>query len=130
MLTRSKVGITKPRITLSLSATISSLSPIPHTYRQALADPNKRNAMLLEFSALIKNKTWELVPRPPNSNVIYGKSIYMHKFKADGSLEHYKARLVARGFTQQPGVDYTENFSPVIKPTTVRTVFNIVVSRS
>lgn len=63
MLTRSKVGITKPRISLSLSATISSLSPIPHTYLQGLADPNKRNAMLLEFSALIKNKTWE--PPPP-----------------------------------------------------------------
>lgn len=129
MLTRAKAGITKPRIPFSLHTTTIA-SPIPTTYRQALQDPNWRNAMLMEFSALIKNKTWDLVPRPPHFNVISGKWLYRHKFNADGSLERYKARWVARGFTQQPGVDYTETFSPVIKPTTIRTVLSLALSRS
>lgn len=129
MLTRAKAGITKPRIPFSLHTTTIA-SPIPTNYRQALQAPNWRNAMLMEFSALIKNKIWDLVPRPPHSNVISGKWLYRHKFNADGSLERYKARWVARGFTQQPGVDYTETFSPVIKPTTIRTVLSLALSRS
>lgn len=86
--------------------------------------------MLLEFNALIKNKTWDLIPRPMCSNILSGKWLYRHKLTATGSLECYKARWVARGFTQQPGVDYSETFSPVIKPTTVRTVLSLALSRS
>jgi len=58
-----------------------------------------------EFSVLVHNNTWDLVPRPSQANVISGKWIFKHKFKADGSLERYKARWVLRGFTQRPGVD-------------------------
>ena len=42
--------------------------------------------------------------------------IQAKKFKADGSLERYKARLVLCGFTQRPGVDFAKTFSQVIKP--------------
>jgi hypothetical protein len=63
------------------------------------------------------------------ANVITGKWIFKHKLKADGSLDRYKARWVLWGFTQHPGVDYDETFSPVIKHDIVQTVLNLAISR-
>jgi hypothetical protein len=83
-----------------------------------------------EFAALITNNTWDLVPRPVGSNVVTGKWIFKHKFNFDDSLERYKARWVLHGFTQRPGVDYDETFSPVVKLAMVRTVLSLAVSRS
>jgi hypothetical protein len=62
------------------------LSPIPRTYRAALTDPNWRAAMEAEYSALLANSTWDLLPRPPHTNVVTSKWVFKHKFKADGSL--------------------------------------------
>lgn len=84
--------------------------------------------MQCEFDALQANGTWDLVPRPPGVNVVSGKWIYRHKLKPDGSLDQYKARWVLRGFTQWPGVDFGETFSPVVKPATVRTVLIIALA--
>ena len=69
------------------------------------------------------------MPRPPGSNIVTGKWIWTHKRRADGTLERYKARWVLRGFTQGPGVDYDETFSPVVKPATVRTVLSLALTR-
>jgi hypothetical protein len=82
-----------------------------------------------EYEALLSNNTWDLVPRPPGANVITGKWIFKHKLKADSSLDRYKARWVLRGFTQCPGVDYDETFSPIVKPATVQIVLTLAVSR-
>lgn len=83
-----------------------------------------------EHAALLKNHIWDLVPRLPRVNVVTGKWIFIkHKFHVDGSLERYKARWVLRGFTQRPGVDFDETFSPVVKPVTVRTVLSLALSR-
>jgi hypothetical protein len=71
-----------------------------------------------------------LVPRPPGSNVVTGKWIWTHKRRTDGTLERYKDRWVLRGFTQRPGVDYDETFSPVVKPATVRIVLSLALARS
>ena len=103
--------------------------PIPKTFRSALADLNWRAAMEEEHGALLQNHTWDLVPRPPRTNVVSGKWIFKHKLKTDGSLERYKAHWVLRGFTQRPGVDFDETFSPVVKPATVRTVLSLALSR-
>jgi histone deacetylase 1/2 len=106
------------------------LSPIPTSVREALADPNWRRAMEEEYEALLANQTWDLVPRPWGCNVVTGKWIWIIKRRANGTLEHYKARWVLRGVTQRPGVDYDETFSPVVKPATVRTVLSLALSRS
>jgi len=61
---------------------------------------------------------------------VSGKWVFKHKFKADGTLERYKTRWVLRGFTQRPGIDFDETFSPVVKAATVRTVVSLALSRS
>jgi hypothetical protein len=125
MRTRGKRGIRMPVVFQA-----ASLSPVPRTYRAALADLNWRAAMEAEYSVLLANNTWDLLPQPSHANVVTGKWVFKHKFKADGSLEHYKARWVLRGFTQRPGIDFAETFSPVVKPATVRTVLSLALSRS
>lgn len=73
-----------------------------------------------EIFALEQNQTWELVPKPRDVKPISCKWVYKVKTRPDGSIERYKARLVARGFSQQYGLDYDETFSPVAKISTVR----------
>lgn len=73
MTTRIQNGIFKPNLKYhNLSATtITCISPVPKNSINALNDPNWKYVMLDENNALIKNKTWELVPRPPNVNIIH-----------------------------------------------------------
>jgi len=85
--------------------------------------------MQAEYDALIANNTWTLVPRPPGVNLVTGKWIFRHKLHTDGSLDRYKARWVLRGFTQRPGIDYDETFSPVVKPATIRVVLSMALSQ-
>jgi hypothetical protein len=130
MVTRRAVGVTKSedRLQLSVATAPSPLSPVPTSVRSTLADTHWRRAME-EYEALLSNITWDLVPRPPGVNVITSKWIFEHKLKADGSLERYKACWVIWGFTQCPGVDYDETFSPVVKLATVRTMLTLAVSK-
>nr|GEW20170.1 retrovirus-related Pol polyprotein from transposon TNT 1-94 [Tanacetum cinerariifolium] len=127
MVTRYKVGIMKANPKYNFHVTISS--PIPKSPFHALRDHNWKQAMCDEYKALINNKTWVLVPCPPNVNIVRSMWLYKHKYNADGSLSWYKARLVANGRSQQQGIDYDETFSPVVKHATIRTVLSLAVSR-
>ena len=131
MRTRAKNNITKPKSKFTLLAqTVQARPQIPTTVNQALRDEKWRNAMGEEFNAQIRNRTFELVPPAPNQNVIATKWIFTLKYLPNGALDRYKARLVARGFTQQYGLDYSETFSPVVKSLTIRLVLQLAVSRS
>ena len=80
------------------------------------------------MDALIRNKTWILVPPTTDQNVIGNRWIYKIKKNADGSIERYKASLVAKGYSQEYGLDYRETFSSVVKPVTIHTVLSVAVS--
>ncbi|KAD5962053.1 hypothetical protein E3N88_13526 [Mikania micrantha] len=106
------------------------ISPLPKSTIAALQNPDWNKAMLDEFQALIDNKTWKLVPRMPNMNIVRSMWIFRHKLNSNGTLDRYKARLVCDGRSQQVGIDCGETFSPVVKPATIRTVLSLALSKS
>ncbi|GKA76472.1 retrovirus-related pol polyprotein from transposon RE1 [Tanacetum coccineum] len=134
MTTRSKAGIFKPKHKADLShvehnALCAALfaSRDPRGFKSAAKHAHWMEAMRKELAALHNNDTWTLVPRPENQNVVGSKWLFRTKFCSDGSIERHKARLVAQGFSQIPGLDYSHTFSPVVKATTVRVVLSLAV---
>ena len=76
----------------------------------------------------MENKTWELVALPSGKNVVGSKWVFKVKRNADGSIEKFKARLVAQGYSQAAGVDFQEVFSPVIRNTSMRSLLALANS--
>ena len=92
---------------------------IPNNVQEALADSRWKATMNEEMKSLQKNETWELVECPPGKKPVGCRWIYIVKYKAYGSIEQFKARLVAEGYTQTYEIDYTETFAPVAKINTI-----------
>ena len=68
--------------------------------QNAMSDPKWRVVVMEEMAALVGNKTWEIVPLPPNKKPVGCRWVFTIKHNADGSLKRYNARLVAQDFTQ------------------------------
>ncbi|CAI7741171.1 unnamed protein product [Closterium sp. NIES-54] len=75
-----------------------------------------------ELKSIEENGTWELVELPEGRKAITSKWLFKIKSDADGKIERYKSRLVAKGYQQKEKVEYKELFAPVVKPTTLRTL--------
>jgi hypothetical protein len=113
---------------VSLSQCCVSEIGEPTSFEDAKGNEEWENTMREGISALKKNATWDLVPLPAGVKPISCKWVYKVKRRSDGSVE--RARLVARGFSQQYGIDYDETFSPVAKMTTVRVLISLATSQS
>ena len=109
---------------------VSDVLAEPSTFKEASSVPEWQSAMSEELAALDRTGTWEIVPLPPHAVPITCKWVFKIKTKSDGSIERYKARLVARGFQQTQGRDYYETFAPVAHMTTVRTMIAVAASCS
>ena len=80
-----------------------------------------------EIAALHDNKTWTLTELPPDKSTIGGKWIFKKKLNKDGKVDRYKARYVAKGYSQVEGIDYNETFAPVVKYKSIRTLLALAV---
>ena len=93
---------------------------IPNTVEEALKNPEWRRAIK-------KNNTWDVVQRPKDKVLVGCKWVFTLKYKAD-EFEKYKARLVAKRYTQTYGIDYQEMFAPVAKTNTVRVLLSLAAN--
>ena len=82
-----------------------------------------------KYHALMSNGTWSLVPSSPCHNIVGCKWVFQIKRKPNGSMDRYKARFVAKDYNQKEGVDYSETYSTVIKPTTIRAILTLAPSK-
>ncbi|KAJ0445113.1 putative RNA-directed DNA polymerase [Helianthus annuus] len=111
---------------------LASLEPAveePSEFEEAKNNPEWVKAMKDEIDAMKRNETWVLVPKPAEVKPVTCKWVYKIKRKADGCVERFKARLVARGFSQQYRIDYEDTFSLVAKLATVRVIISIATSK-
>jgi len=127
MVTHSMNNIYKPKSLFMVTKHPLPLSLEPTSVTQAFNESHWRAAMSSELTALMRHDTWHLVPPPKDCNIIGCKWVFRVKRFADGSIDRFKARVVAKGFNQRPGLDYTQNFSPVVKPVTIRTILSVAV---
>ena len=94
----------------------------PKTVRDTLEDDDWCKAMEEEIKQIEKNKTWSLVPRLDNKNVIGTKWVFRNKLDENGEITRNKARLVCKGYAQEEGIDYGETFALVARMEGVRTL--------
>lgn len=82
-----------------------------------------------EYQSIIKNDVWYIVPRPKGKSVVSSKWLFKIKHNVDGSIEKYKARFVAHGFSQKEGIDYEETFAHVARYTSIRMIIAIATAK-
>jgi hypothetical protein len=97
----------------------------PVSFKEAAKEPHWVQSMKQEIDSIDKNKTWDLVDFFRHKKSIGVKWVYKTKLNEKGKIEKHKARLVTKGFSQQPGTDYGQNFAPVARLDTVRTLLAI-----
>lgn len=85
--------------------------------------------MKCEVRALISRGTWEIVKRPPGVKIVGSRWVYKAKWSHDKSEVKLKSRIVARGFSQEYGVNYFETYAPVVKNSSVRLLMAIAAKK-
>lgn len=129
MVTRTRNNIFKSNPRYGLASSLQ-FDIEPRTVSKALFNSHWREAMSAEFSALQKNGSWDVGPPSLSQNVVGCKWVFRIKRKPDGSIDKFKARFVAKGLHQRLGVNFSETFSPVVKPAIVCIILSLAVSHN
>lgn len=103
---------------------------IPKTYEEAKEIKVWMDAIDAEIEAMVRNHTWDVSDLPSGKRAVTSKWVFTIKYHSNGEIERYKARMVARGFTQTYGEDYTDTFAPVAKLHTVRVILSLATNLS
>ena len=102
----------------------------PNSVQEALGSPESPSwklAMKEEMESFSKNNVWTLVPAPAGAKIVGHKWVFKLKEEENGT-PLYRARLVAKGFSQSYGIDYFETYAPVVRRTTLRMLFAVSVN--
>eukprot|EP00253_Pinus_taeda_P018912 PITA_18912 len=83
------------------------------------------DAMVEEYSSIMTNDVWEVMPRPEDRSKVGSRWTYKIKYATDGSVEKYKNRFVAKGYAQKEGIDYEETIAPIVTYTSIRSVISL-----
>ena len=104
----------------------------PRTFQEALRDHNAPiwiRGMMEELTSHDENGTWRPAVLPDGRKALTARWVFKLKYDGEGSVNRFKARLVARGFQQKEGIDYEETFSPAVKSDSYRVLFAIAAAR-
>ena len=120
--------------TANTAVVTKAVSQDPKTFAEAVARSNGKSwkdSMELELASLKENSCWDLVPRPKDGRVIRSKWVF--KTKEEQTVRGHlgvrlKSRVVACGYGQVEGVDYTETYAPVVKMTSIRVIVSVTVT--
>ena len=99
----------------------------PSSYEEAASPQVWREVMMEEYSSIMKNAVWEIVLRPEGKSIVTSRWLYKINHVADGNIKKFKARFVARGFSQVEGVNYEDTFAPVARYTSIHSIISIAV---
>ena len=103
---------------------------IPPSHAEASQVREWKAVMDNEVEALVSQGTWTLVPRPADANIVTCKWVFTIKYHPDGTIAHHNAHLVALGFTQAYGINYTKTFSPVARLNSVRVLLSLAINQA
>jgi hypothetical protein len=119
----------RPKIFSSYATYMTKLlEEEPTTFEEVVQKGQWKEAMKEEHQSIMKNEVWEIVPRPKEKSVVTSKCVYNIKHAAYGSVDKYKARFVARGFSQKEGEYYDETFALVARYTSIRAIISLAAS--
>jgi hypothetical protein len=97
----------------------------PSSFQEASEQQVWREAMMEEYSSIMKNDVWEVVPRPEGKSMVGSRWIYKIKHETDGSVDKFKARFVAKDFSQKEGIDFSETFEPMARYSSIMAMISI-----
>ena len=120
------------RLSNALIALLEEAISEPQTYHEAISSANStywQEAMDREYASLLKNQTWDLIEKPFDRKPVQNKWVYKVKYKPNGEVDKFKTRLVAKDFTQKPGNNFTETYSPFICYDSVCAILAIVAAK-
>eukprot|EP00253_Pinus_taeda_P010846 PITA_10846 len=99
----------------------------PSSFEEAIEKPVWVDAMVEKHESIMKNNVWEVVPRPADKSIVGSTWIFKVKHAVEGIIKKYKARFLAKGFSQVDGIDYEETFAPIARYSSIRSILTLVV---